>query len=104
MLPNNKHVTCTNVESEMCSDDETSKHDEEPINESLIHWFDESHTIKYFDITIIEIEQEKRFKPLCIFRIPFSEQMNFPTLFFGSHPNEITKNILPKNFQMRTNA
>lgn len=63
--------------------------------ESLIHWFNESNTINDLASTIIEIALAEGFKPLGIFQDTYSEEMNFPTLFFGSpQPNEITKKFL----------
>ena len=47
--------------------DVMSEHEQESITESLIHWFNESHSIKDLDTTIIEIAPSKVFKPLSIF-------------------------------------
>ena len=49
-------------------DDVICKHEKEPIIESLIHWFNESHSIKDLDTTIIEISPLEGFKPLGIFQ------------------------------------
>ena len=66
-------------------DDATSNTDEDPIDESLIHWFNDSHSIKDLKTIVIEIVPSEGIKPLGIFQDTYSEEMNFPTLFFG-HP------------------
>ena len=67
--------------SQIQVDDSSYDLDEEPISESLIHWFNDPHSIKYLNTTIIDIVPSEGFKPLGIFQDVYLEEMNFPTLF-----------------------
>jgi hypothetical protein len=71
-------------QEDTCLDETLVESDEEPITESLIHWFNDPHSIKDLDTTIIEIAPSEGFRPLGIFQDTYSEEMNFPTLFYGS--------------------
>ena len=72
----------SDTDTDIDMDDITSKHEQELITQSLIHWFNESHSIKDLDTTIIEIAPSKGFKPLGIFQDTYSKEMNFSTFFY----------------------
>lgn len=57
--------------------------DEDEIEpESLMHLFNELHSINDLASTIIKIAPAEGFKPLGIFQDTYSEEMNFPTFFW----------------------
>jgi hypothetical protein len=88
----NKEHNQVETETKTDMDDTLSDLEDEPITKSLIHWFNDPHSIKDLDTTIIDIAPSKGFKPLSIFQDVYSEEMNFPTLFYGfPRPEEITK-------------
>ena len=75
-------------------DDATPNTDEDLIVESLIHWSNDSQLIKDLEITLIEITTFEGIKPHGIFQDTYSEEMNFPTLFFGHlHPTDISNKL-----------
>ena len=84
-----KNLTNTNTQIEKC--DDTYELDNEPIFISLIHLFNDTQLIKYLDTKIIKITPSKGIKHLGIFQDVNSQEMSFPTLFYGyAHPIDIT--------------
>ena len=82
---NNEFPDTENIHS---SDDEN---DVEPISETLVHGYGEAQLINDLDTQIIQIAPSEGFKPLGIFQDKFSEELNFPTLFYGfSRPDDVT--------------
>ena len=80
-------------------DNDITKLDEEPIAETLIHCFNDSHSIKYLETTIIKFVLSEGIRALAIFQDTYLEEMNFPTLFFGSlHPTDIVDNLSYQKF------
>ena len=53
------------------------------ISETLIHGYGETNILDDLSNKIIEISPLEHFSPLGIFQDKYSEELNFPTLFFG---------------------
>ena len=88
----NKEHNQVEIETEMDMDDTLSDLEDEPITKSLIHWFNDPHSVKDLDTTNIDIAPSKGFKPLRIFQDVYSEEMNLPTLFYSfPWPEDIKK-------------
>lgn len=86
--------TNNDIDGKIDGHDIIPKDEEEPEPKSLIHWFNESHSINDLGSIIVEIALAEGFNPLGIFQDTYSEEMNILTLFFGfSRAEEITKKI-----------
>ena len=81
----------SNTETTIHSIDEIENEIElEPISETLIHGYGETHLIDDLANKIIVIAPSENFRPLGIFQDKYSEELNFLTLFFGcNRPNYI---------------
>ena len=72
--------------------------DAEPISETIVHGFGQSHLIDDLDTSIIQIAPSEGFHPLGIFHDKFSEELNFPTLFYGySQPTDVLDHFSYQN-------
>ena len=85
----------SNTETTIHSIDEIENAIElEPISETLIHGYGETHLIDDLANKIIEIAPSKNFRPLGIFQDKYSKELNFPTLFFGcNRPEDISNRL-----------
>ena len=80
----------TNIDSEM--DNDTNENTEEPITKTLLHGFTDSHSIYDLQNNKINIAPVEGYMPLGIFQDRYSEEMSFPTFFYGEkRPEKITK-------------
>jgi hypothetical protein len=71
----------TDTDSEM--DNDTNENTEEPITKTLLHGFTDSHSIYDLQNNQINIAPAEGYMPLGIFQDRYSEEMSFPTLFYG---------------------
>jgi hypothetical protein len=80
-------------------DNDTHKNIEETITNTLLHGFTDSHSIYYLQNSQINIVFAKGYMPLGIFQDRYSEEMSFPTLFYGEKNQEtLQKNLHIKKF------
>ena len=58
----------------------------------LVHGFTDSQHIRDLQDKIVKIAPVEGQRPLGVFKDKFTEEMNFPTLFYGyPHPSDITE-------------
>ena len=88
----------TNIEHDCTDIDDLP----EPITKTLIHGFIDAHTIYDLANKQINVAPAEGYMPLGIFHDKYSEEMSFPSLFYGSkHMDDIIKNFTyQKIFQM----
>lgn len=66
----------------------------ESIIETLVHDYSDAHVIHDLDTRIILIAPSEGFHPLGIFKDKIYEEINFPTLFYGSsRPIDVVNHI-----------
>ena len=63
--------------------DASDESDNETTAKKLVHGFTDSHCIRDLQEKIVEIAPAEGQRPLGIFKDKFTEEMNFPTLFYG---------------------
>ncbi|XP_059070801.1 uncharacterized protein LOC131860407 [Cryptomeria japonica] len=84
---NQETIQTNNTDTDTDSDME-----QEQPSETLIHGFTESRCIHQMQDKILEIAPAQDNCPIGIFQDKYAEEMNFPTLFFGSaRDDDITK-------------
>ena len=64
-------------------DEDTIEENENLVTKTLLHGFTDTHNIFYLQNNQINIAPGEGYLPLGIFQDRYSEEMSFPTLFFG---------------------
>ena len=84
------YETDTDNESETTIDENT----QEPVTKTLLHGFTDSHSIYDLQNNQINIAPGEGYIPLGIFQDRYSEELSFPTLFYGQkRPDDVTKSF-----------
>ena len=80
--------------SDIDDSEDDNQGNDEPTTKTLVHGFIDAHTVYDLVNRQINIAPAAGYMPLGIFRAKYSEEMSFPSLFYGNkRPVEISKNF-----------
>jgi hypothetical protein len=78
-----EHGNSTNTLKNLTDFDTSDESENETPAETLVHGFTNSSCIRDLQDKIVEIAPGEGQHPLGVFKDKFTEEMNFPTLFYG---------------------
>ena len=90
----NKYSETYETESDIENEKYSELISEEPITKTMIHGFTNSYNIYDLQNNQINIALAEGYMPLGIFQDKYSEEMSFPSPFYGEkRPDDIEKNF-----------